>query len=359
MPRHTQPPRLFQHKRSGYWYIRYKNNETTTGERDRNRAQRCLAAFKAELSSPEGPTIAHLIEKATPIRIDEGANKKAIEFYADQLTKHLGHLRVEDITLNNLQFFMKKSKRRTLEDLRAILNVAEKYQWIEKAPPVPLPQKYAPSIQYLTPPQLNELLNASKSTHHLYLFILIAATTGARKTSILNLTWDRVNLNTGVIDFQEPGRPITKKRRAVVPVDAKVLAVLSTAKELATCDHVIEWHGAKIKNDVRTSMEKAGARAGVFCTPHILKHTAISNFASLGYTVDDIAEFTETSPDVVRKVYRHVNPQTLRPMAKDVANMLDITEISVKRNLGEVQKTAENRGFGEWRSLVAHIVRDD
>ena len=46
-------------------------------------------------------------------------------------------------------------------------------------------------------------------------------------------------------------------------------------------------------------------------------------------------------------------------MAKDVANMLDITEIPVKRNLGEVQKTAENHGFGEWRSLVAHIVRDD
>ena len=46
-------------------------------------------------------------------------------------------------------------------------------------------------------------------------------------------------------------------------------------------------------------------------------------------------------------------------MSKDVANMLDITEISVKRNLGEVQKTAENQGFGEWRSLVAHIVRDE
>lgn len=106
-------------------------------------------------------------------------------------------------------------------------------------------------------------------------------------------------------------------------------------------------------------MEKAGARAVVRWTPHIKKSTAISNLAALGYTVDVIVGFTETSPDVVRRVYRHVNPQTLRPMAKDVANMLDITEISVKRNLGEVQKTAENQGFGEWRSLVAHIVRDD
>ena len=46
-------------------------------------------------------------------------------------------------------------------------------------------------------------------------------------------------------------------------------------------------------------------------------------------------------------------------MARHVANMLDITGIPVKRNLGEVQKTAENQWFGEWRSLVAHIVRDD
>ena len=97
----------------------------------------------------------------------------------------------------------------------------------------------------------------------------------------------------------------------------------------------------------------------IFFTPRILKHRTISNFASLVYTVVQLAGFAETSPDVVRRVYRHVNPQTLRPMAKDVANMLDITEIPVKRNLGEVQKTAENQGFGEWRSLVAHIVRDD
>ena len=94
-------------------------------------------------------------------------------------------------------------------------------------------------------------------------------------------------------------------------------------------------------------------------SPSTYKNTTISNFASLGYTVVDIAEFTETSPDVVRKVYRLVNPQTLRPMAKDVANMLEITGIPVKRNLGKVQKTAENQGIGEWRSLVAHIVRDD
>ena len=46
-------------------------------------------------------------------------------------------------------------------------------------------------------------------------------------------------------------------------------------------------------------------------------------------------------------------------MAKDVANMLDLSEIAVKRNLGEVHKNGRNQWFGEWRSLVAHIVRDD
>jgi len=94
-------------------------------------------------------------------------------------------------------------------------------------------------------------------------------------------------------------------------------------------------------------------------SPSTYKNTTISNFASLGYTVVDITEITETSPDVVRRFCRSVNAQTLRPMAKDVANMLDITGIPVKRNLGEIQKTSENQGFGEWRSLVAHIVRDE
>ena len=62
--------------------------------------------------------------------------------------------------------------------------------------------------------------------------------------------------------------------------------------------------------------------------------------------VDDNVDSTETSPVVVRRVYRHVNPKKPLPMAKDVANMLTVIAIAVKRKLGEGENTSKTKGSG-------------
>ena len=56
-----------------------------------------------------------------------------------------------------------------------------------------------------------------RSAHrpHIKLFIIIAMTTGARKGAVLDLTWDRVDMDGGVIDFHNPEMFITKKKRSV------------------------------------------------------------------------------------------------------------------------------------------------
>jgi len=69
----------------------------------------------------------------------------------------------------------------------------------------------------MTKVEARKLLDACETPHG-RVSPALAFTTGARKGSILSLTWDRVNFQTGMIDFHEPGRRLTRKRRSIVPI---------------------------------------------------------------------------------------------------------------------------------------------
>ena len=74
---------------------------------------------------------------------------------------------------------------------------------------------------------------------------------------------------------------------------------------------------------MQKAFKKAAGDAGVsWATPHILKHTAISWLAELGWTVDQIADFTETNPDTVRRIYRKFSPDYLQDVSKSLSNRL-------------------------------------
>jgi integrase len=58
----------------------------------------------------------------------------------------------------------------------------------------------------------------------MYLFLLIALNTAARKHAILSLRWERIDMTARRIDFRDPDRPVTKKRRVMVPHQQAALA---------------------------------------------------------------------------------------------------------------------------------------
>lgn len=180
-----------------------------------------------------------------------------------------------------------------------------------------MPPKYPPRDSFLTKEEIAKLLDSSKKIAHLELFILIALATGARRGAILGLTWDRVNFNKRVIDFNDPNLPLSKKRRPVVPFAEHLFQKLSLAHSVAQTTYVIEWAGKPLKRIDRT-LNNAAARAGIKCTSHILKHTAISYMAEMGIPVSKIAEYTQTTHQTVERVYLKVNPESLRPIAEEM-----------------------------------------
>ena len=157
---------------------------------------------------------------------------------------------------------------------------------------------------------------------HIKLFILIGMTTSARRGAILDLAWTRVNLDEGVIDFHNPNKFITKKRRSVVPIRQKLITALREAKSMATTTSFIEWNGKPVKS-IKTAFQKTTDRAGLpWCSPHVLKHTAITWLAKKGWFIEEIAEFTETSTETARRVYRHGSSETLVKQADDLDDMV-------------------------------------
>jgi integrase len=105
----------------------------------------------------------------------------------------------------------------------------------------PPPSK--PRDRYLTKDE-RDLLLANIETPHVRLFVILALTTGARMGAILDLTWDRVNLKHGTIDFNPPGRDKSNKRRTVVPINSRLREALEEAQKAALSDHVIEYGGS-------------------------------------------------------------------------------------------------------------------
>ena len=102
---------------------------------------------------------------------------------------------------------------------------------------------------------------------HVRLFVIVALATGARSGAILELTWDRVDLEAGIINLKsdETINPLTKrarKGRAVLPMSDEVRAALSEAKAAALSDFVIEWNGERVES-IKKGFGEACRRAGL------------------------------------------------------------------------------------------------
>jgi integrase len=193
--------------------------------------------------------------------------------------------------------------RTELEYLRACLNLrygkANSQVWV--------PPASRPRDDYLTHEQVRKLL-ASVTTPHVRLFIILALTTGARMSAILELTWDRVDFAHRVVDLNLPEREQSNKRRAVVPINASLFSALSQAKKGALSDHVIEWDGQPVKS-IKKAIRHAAKRSGVKCSPHMFRHTAGVWMAQNDVPMQKISQYLgHTSSRVTERVYARYSP---------------------------------------------------
>ncbi len=248
------------------------------------------------------------------------ARKDRFDSLWNALAPHFGHRLGRAINREDCRDYHKARKKlgRTdgtikteLEFLRACL----RHRYGAEAPALWLPPESAPRDRHLTRAELAQLLEAI-DTPHVRLFVILAVTTGARMSAILDLTWDRVDLTRGLIDLNPAGRHITNKRRTVVPINSRARIALEEAAPAALSDYVIEFDGKQIAS-VRKAIRAAAARAKVPCSPHVFRHTAGVWMAEADVPMQKIAQYLgHTSTRVTERTYARYSPSFMRDASK-------------------------------------------
>lgn len=251
--------------------------------------------------------------------------------------EHFGHMRPDQVTLAQCNAYIatrtKAGKSQgtvhtELGHLRSTLTWATKIGVIERAPHIFRPHKPAPKDRFLTESEIDRLL-AADCEPHIKLAIHLMLATAGRIGAVLELTWDRVDLDRGQIDLRlDSDGP--RKGRAVVPITGTLRAALMTAKAAALSDFVVEWAGDQVKS-IRTGFDRAVSNAGLTdVTPHVLRHTAAVHLAKAGIPMPKISQYLgHSNTAVTERVYARFAPDHMQ----DAAEVLDFGKLRKVRGV--------------------------
>ena len=324
-PRIKQPVyRLIKRRANGVYYIHWtegtRSRSQTTRQTTRANAQAYIDRWKIgkeELVTPDEPTIGWIMTAYAAARGSKIRSGDTLKYSIAPIIKHLGNLLPDDISDVIVEGYAKDRKRadgtviRELGVLRAALHWGER-QKLFRAPKFIMPVAHPESRQrWLTKKDARKLLDAARAPH-MRLFITLALATGARTGAILDLQWEQIDWQRGVINF---GKGHGKKRRGIVPVNNQLRNMLEEAKEVRTGNNVIEYGGKPIKKIIY-GFKDCAKRAGVDCTPHVLRHTAATWMVEDGIPLREVARMLGDTEETIEKVYGHHSPEYLAKAAK-------------------------------------------
>lgn len=205
--------------------------------------------------------------------------------------------------------------RNELAVIRAALNWALKNKLIDVAPFIQMPALPTAAVGHITKDQFRKLLDGARRPH-VKLFLKLAVGTGARSNALLDLTWDRVDFERGIITLNPQERVQTSKYRATVPMNAQLRAALEEAKTGAMSEYVIEHSREKVAS-IKKGFAAACERSKIKATPHMMRHSAAVWMAEAGTPMSQIAQFLgHTDSRITERVYARFSPAFLAGAAE-------------------------------------------
>lgn len=335
--------------KAGYWEIiwseRGRTKRRSTGSPNHGFAQKVLANFilqKDELDRQQatsGPVMVRAIlgnidgppgEDYWTEHVEHNVvDKETVKYTYAKLLPHFGHLAVGDVTTSHVRSYIAARKAgrigrpsvghtiaRELSVLNAAVNHAIKAKRLSLAekPHIELPAHSPPRERWLTHTEAQAFLRAARGTGErlprVYIFVMLALNTASRKTALLQMKWDQVDFDNRIIYLNPPGRAQTTKRRATVPMNDAVFAMLEQAKRESNSPFVLGLDGGAIRTSFNTARTKAGLGEDV--TPHTLRHTWGTWAAQRGVSFFDMSGVMGDSIRTIEANYAHHCPNHLR-----------------------------------------------
>lgn len=247
--------------------------------------------------SQQGATVAQIWEE---YRRDLGDKPtgKTMGYTGKAVLAHFGHYRPDQITTDLCRSYAKQrmdsgisqgAVHTELGHLRSAMTFAERNRMITAAPHIERPAKPTPKERFLTKDEVLRLIDNADAPHIGLAIHLLFATAG-RVGAVLDLTWDRVDMDRGTINLRlDDAR--TRKGRAIVPINKGLMAALQHARDAALSDHVIEWGGKRVAS-IRKGFEGAVRRARLRdVTLHTIRHSAAVAMVSSGIPITQVAQY--------------------------------------------------------------------
>lgn len=288
-----------------------------------------------------GDLVDMYIERVVPVRHSHPIAGKAIRLHLNWWKEHLGPYYLTDVTPNRISElrdklsaspagaaggkFKKDDKGkvktkspstvvRYLASLSVMLTVAvEEWGWIDQNPALKVrrPREGIGRVRFLSDSERHALLTVCKesSNPYLYIVVVLALSTGARYSEIMNLRWRDVDLERGVARLEK-----TKNReRRALPLAHEALQQVKALAEISTCkpaNFLFARADGKAPMEIRkhwlNAVEDAGIEDFRF---HDLRHSAASYLAMNGATLAEIAEVLGHKTLQMVKRYAHLSEQ--------------------------------------------------
>lgn len=200
---------------------------------------------------------------------------------------------------------------RYLAALSHALSVAvREWAWLDDSPmrKVSKPQEPRGRVRFLSEDERKGLLQACKesTTPFLYVTVVLSLSAGLRKSELLNLKWEDVDLGRGRIILHE-----TKNGdRRMVPVAGLALQLLKELDRKRRLDTTLLFPGTDPNRpiDLRFGWERALRDAGITDFRwHDMRHSCASYLAMNGASLAEIAEILGHRTITMTKRYSHLS----------------------------------------------------
>ena len=238
--------------------------------------------------------------------------KHLIPFFGKKYLAAVTSKHLEDYKTGRAGQVSPRTVNRELDTLKSIFSRAVEWGYLRAHPGQGVKklkfQKQPPA--YLTTEQLERLLTACEHPHWLHAFVALAAYTGMRKSELLRLQWQDVDLGKRVLTVRD-----TKNNEfRVIPLNQRVCEVLKRHPRHLQSDLVLARpDGAAAYQDLRKSFERALARAGLpRIRIHDLRHSFASNLVSGGISLAVVRELMGHKDIQTTMIYAHLAPNLTR-----------------------------------------------
>lgn len=334
-------PNLYSLPHSEFWVFRKSSAARRKGfyfvteEKDEARAyKKGLAAFNswvADKSRINGkPTLfRHLATEVLSTK--EGGKRNTYRVTKNQIENHLipafGYLRCDQITRLKWEAFIATERRKvtgltrffnTHKALMEILRRAFEERIIERVPELKNPDKPSARGQHIPNIIARRVIHCASPDAKVLIEILWRQ--GPRPGEACRYSYDMIDWRRGEHGWINIPGEITKTGRdRSIPLN-RLVARLLRARQTGSPSRFVfpsPVHPDRPIAEYKTALEGAFRRASLKAIPYDFRYTFITNKAKAGKPILDVARYTDTSPEMIKKIYAKSLPASMEDIADE------------------------------------------